>query len=70
LEHIGLTNFDSVVLTEMGVKKTYDLKGDRERLPELVKQVSDRTKMIKPISIGEERVGGGCGCGCGAEEIK
>ena len=63
LEHVGLTNFDSVVLTEMGVKKTYDLKGDREKLPELVKQISDKTKVIKPISIDEEHVGEGCGCG-------
>lgn len=65
MEHVGLTNFESVVLTEMGIKKTYDLKGDRDKVPEVVKQLSDTIRPIKPMTIGEERVGGGCGCGSG-----
>lgn len=65
LEHVGLTNFESVVLTEMGIKKTYDLQADRDKVPELVKQLSDTIRPIKPMTIGEERVGGGCGCGSG-----
>ncbi|MDD1772313.1 MAG: putative zinc-binding protein [Methanomassiliicoccales archaeon] len=63
LEHIGLTNFDSVVITEMGIKKNCDLKGDRDKLPELVKLISGRAGTITPLIIGEERVDGGCGCG-------
>ena len=27
LEHVGLTNFNGVVITEMGIKKDHDLKG-------------------------------------------
>lgn len=64
LEHIGLMNFDSVVITEMGIKKDHDLKGDREKVPELVKKISGRAGTIKPMIIGEEGVDGCCGTEC------
>lgn len=64
LEHIGLTNFDSVVITEMGIKKTYELRGDRDKLPELFEKISARLKPVRPITIGDESSSAGCGCGC------
>jgi uncharacterized metal-binding protein len=62
LEHVGLTNFNSVVITEMGIKKNYDLKGDRDKLSELVEQISGRASTIIPSIISEVQVDGGCGC--------
>jgi uncharacterized metal-binding protein len=67
LEHVGLSNYDSVVLTDLEVKKTYDLKGDRDIVPELIKQISERTRAFRPIAIGEGRAEGGGGCGRNAD---
>lgn len=62
LEHVGLSDFASVVITEMGVKKNYDLRADREKLSELVEQISAMIRTARPITIGDEPPKGGCGC--------
>ncbi|HUT27524.1 MAG TPA: putative zinc-binding protein [Methanomassiliicoccales archaeon] len=50
LEHAGLANFDTVVLTDMGVKKTYDLKGDLGRVNELTNKVVAKIAWVKPLA--------------------
>lgn len=47
IEQAGLTGFESVVITELGVKKNYELRGDRERLPELIKEISARLDALR-----------------------
>ena len=50
LEHAGLTDFDNVVITDMGVRKTYDLKGDRGRVNDLTNKVVAKIAWVKPLT--------------------
>ncbi len=54
LEHAGMTDFDNVVITDMGVRKTYDLKGDRGRVNDLTNKVVAKIAWVKPLTIRDE----------------